>query len=156
MIFHIHLRHAIVSRRQQKIVIKPNLARSGLKFAIPVRSIRSAQAEVPFADHCRFVAGFFEQARQRLRPRLDYRRAIGRRDAGARLAKGVLAREERKASRRARGGRAITAGKPNAALGQFVDMRRLQILRLRAVTAQIAITQIIGHDNDDVRFSCRL
>jgi hypothetical protein len=64
MIFHIHLRHAIVCRRKQEAGIKTKFERSWLEITIPVRPLFPTETEVPFSDHSGAIPDSTEASKQ--------------------------------------------------------------------------------------------
>jgi hypothetical protein len=75
--------------------------------------------------------------------------SVGRKDAGALLPPGVFAGEQREAGRRAGGGTRIARAEVDALLRDAVDIWRLH--RGRAIAGDVAIAEVIGVDQDDVR-----
>ncbi len=96
-----------------------------------------------------------EDARQRRPARLDDQRSVAGQDAGARLAPRIFAGEHRVAGRRAGGGRRMCVGETDAFARQPIDVRRLDARG--AVGGDIAVAEIVGVDQDDVRpgLGCR-
>ena len=105
-------------------------------------------AEVPLADHRRLVADVLQRLRQRA---LVGRQAVG--VAGEdhqrlqAVAHRIAAGHQRRARRRA-DGLAVERLEPHAALGQRVDVRRLD---LAAAIAEVGVAEVVGEDDDDVR-----
>ena len=114
----------------------------------------------PFADACRAVARSLGQPREghfALPQRLLPRRALVAHLDGAAIGlgivdhagmTGVLARHEDAAGRRADGGARIVVRETHALGRHPVEIRRSDYLL--AVAAQIAVSQVVGQDVDDV------
>ena len=113
------------------------------------RQVVRAVAEVPLADRRGRVAPGFEHFRER---GLAGREAAGvlrpqrPRDADAVR---VAAREDRRPARAAHGLRDVEVGEAHPLTRQAVEVRRAD--RLRPVTAEVAVTQVVGDDQHHVR-----
>ncbi len=152
VIVDIDLRHAVVGGRQQKASVETDFERPRLQVAIPIGPILATQSEVPLADDCGGVTGSLKKRRDGFGSRLDDGRRVGRRDAGAFSAKRIGSRQQRISRRRAGGSRAVAAGESQAFAGSRSMFGVLQ--RRCAVTGNIAVAEIVGHDDDDVGLFC--
>ena len=142
------LRHPVIRGGQEEAMVEPDVERAGREFAVPVRR-RVAKAEVPFANDRGGIARALKDPRQGLGARLNDSRAVRRRDACAFLPEGIRACEQRKARGCAGGRGGITAGKPDPVARELVNGRRLH--RLGTVGRHVPITEVVGHDDDNVR-----
>ena len=73
--------------------------------------------------------------------------------AGDRGVPGVLAREKDQASRSANGVSRIVIGEAEAFLRHTIQSRRLDLLL--SIASQVAVTKVVGHDVNNVRFARR-
>ena len=111
--------------------------------------IAFAEADVPFADQAGAVAGPFEHRGRGRFGGVHRQRRFAVEDAGAGgVAPGVLAGDEGVAGRRADGAGGVGVGEAEAFARKPVAMRRLD--GLRAVTAEVAVADVVGKDEDDV------
>ncbi len=149
VVFNVDLGHAVVGGGEDEGLVEADFEGAGLELAIPI-GLFVAEAEVPFADDSGAVSGGLEERWEGGGAGADDGGTIGRGDAGALLAEGVGAGEEGETSGRAGGGRGVTAGEALALGGEFVDVGGFE--SGVAVTGDIAVTEIIGHDDDDVGF----
>ena len=132
-------------------MLESDLARSRLDLAIPIWPFSFlSKAEVPLADDSGLVACLFHEVGEGERVIIDNEMPIWWGDSRARFAEGVVPSEERVACRRAGGGGAVAAGEALASGGEFVDVRGFK--GGGAVAGEVAVAEIIGHDDDDVRF----
>ena len=109
-------------------------------------------AQVPFPVHARGIPRPFQHLRQGccLRSQADMGR-LGGQSALEFPSQPVLvaARQQRGARRRTHGTVRMEIGEPHAFLGQLVQMRG-HVFRM-AITPQVAVTKIIGHNHNDIR-----
>ena len=143
-----HAGHAVAGRRHDEGVVEADLQRARLDRAVPVDRA-GPQPEVPLADDPRRVARPLQHRGQGLAPRLDDEGGVAGEDARPLPSPGVFARQQGVAGRRAGRRRRVRVGEPQALPRQPVDVRRAD--PRRPVTPDVAVAQVVGIDEDDVR-----
>jgi hypothetical protein len=144
--------HAVARGRDEERMVEADLAGPGPDLAVPV-DLAPAQAEMPFADDARRVARRLQHRGERRPAGLDDQVGVAGEDARALAPPGVFAGEERVARGRARRRRRVGVGEAQAPGGQGVDRGRPDLGR--AVAADVAVAEIVGVDEDDVRAAGR-
>ncbi len=79
---------------------------------------------------------------------IDDQRGVARQDASAGFTPGIFAREQGIAGWRARGGCGVAVGEAQTFTRESINVRR--VYSRRAVTTDVAVTEIIGIEEDDV------
>ena len=93
-VLEVHARHAVSRGRHQEVVVEAEVGRVRTDLRVPVVAALT-ETEVPLADDARGVATRPQEVGHGDRLRIDHESRVPRRDSGALLAEGVLAREER-------------------------------------------------------------
>ena len=149
MVFEIHAWHAVVCVRKQERIIETNLKGAGLHVAVPIDPCSTvSQAQVPFADDGRLVAGLLKKLRQGEHPRFDHHGCIRRQDAHL-MPKPMNPGKQREPRGRACGGCTVTVREVNSLAGKRVDVGRGN--QLRPVDANIRIAHVVAIDKHHVR-----
>ena len=131
------------------MVVETNLAGAGFEFAVPVRAFAFfSKSEVPLADDGGPVASFLHEVGQGESVSIDDEVSVRGRDSGSLLTEGVIAGEQGVAGGCACGGGTVSTGEELASGGEFIDVRCFE--SGRSVTGEIAVAQVVGHDDDDV------
>ena len=141
-------RHTVAGRRHDEGLVEADFQGARLDHAVPVDRPGS-EPEMPFADDPRRVARPLEHCRQGLAARLDDECGIAGEHARPLPAPRILSREQGVARRRAGRGWSMRVGEPQPLPRQAIDVRRSD--PRRAVTADIAIPQVVGIDKHDIR-----
>ena len=143
-----HAGHAVAGRRHDEGVVEADLERARPDRAVPVDRA-GPEPEVPLADDPRRVARPLQHRGQGLAPRLDDEGGIARQDARPLPSPGIFPREQGVSRRRAGRRRGVRVGEPQALPRQPVDVRRAD--PRRPVAADVAVAQVVGIDEDDIR-----
>ena len=115
---------------------------------------RPVPAEVPFADRRGTVAVLLRKTGHGESVRSDEWFAEDAHDAGLQAGTPVVASgEERVARRRADAGGGVSVGEAHPFGGEFVQMRRRDLATGRVVGADVAVTEVVGEDHEDVRLT---
>ena len=147
-VFDVNGGHAIAGRSHDERIVEADVVRRRRDFAVPVRPACGPETEVPLADDACRVACAPQQRGQRGPTGLDDQRRIARQDTGARLAERILAGQQRVARRCAGRRRGMRIGETQSGLRQAVDVRGAD--GLGAVRGNVAVSQVIGVNDDDV------
>ena len=112
-------RHAVAGGGHDEAESKPTSSGPGRISPFQSRPACRSEPEMPLADDAgRDSRPAAEYARQRRAAGLDDQRGVAGQDAGARLAPRVFAGQQRVARRRARRGRRMRVGEPDAFAGE--------------------------------------
>ena len=140
----------VVAVEQAEPAVEAGLQRPGLERRIPVGHAPAvAGAQVPLAEDAGDVALLLEHLGQGQPVRGDGERAAGAEHAaGHAVAPAVAPGHDAVAAGRTDRCRGVGVGEAHALAGQPVAVRR----RVRAAVAgQVAVPQVVGQDDDDVR-----
>ena len=108
-------------------------------------------AEMPLTNHRRAVAVLFCKGADRHPIRRDQRLAKHADNPALQFRAPVIAPgEQRVAGRRAHPGRRMSVGEAHALRREPVDVRRGNFPALRVVALDIAVTEVVGEDDEDV------
>ena len=141
--------HPVAGRGHDERGIEADVVRARPDLAVPVRSAGGAQAEVPLAHNPGCIAGSLKHAAQRRPTWLDDEGRVAGQHTGAGFPPCILTGEQRVTGGCAGGRRRVSVREPDALACQPVDVRRLQARR--AVGGDVAVAQIVGVDEHDVR-----
>ena len=118
------------------------------RHSIPVEE---PHPDVPLAEARGRIPGLAQHPRESEPPFLDQARAADTgEDAPHPGAEGHAAGEQAVARRRADGGRAVRVGEEHPLRGEAIEVRRRD-LALGVVAADVAVAEVVGEDDDDVR-----
>ena len=143
-----HGRHAIERRGDEERAVEPDLGRPRRDGAVPV-DIAVAEPQVPLADEAGGIARTLQHRGQGVAAGADQRGRVARQDFRSRCAPGVIAGQKGVARRGAGGRGGMRPGEPRAARREPIDVRRPD--PGRTVAAEVAIAEVVGIDEDDVR-----
>ena len=118
---------------------------------VPSRRTGPTEPEVPFADASGEITRVVEQRSHRLAPLIDEQRIVG--PDGPMTGPGppaIATCHQVVSARRADGGRRVRGREAHAFARKPIDVRCLDLCR--PITAEIAVTQIVGQNEDDVGF----
>ena len=141
-------------------IIEARFERAGLERGVVVRTEaaepsrlpRRAEAEVPLAHAARGVARGAQQLRQRHALGVDQQRVVGPDAAALRPCPPSVTAGQQAVSRgRTDRVRRVRVGEAHALFGQPVDVGGLDLRR--PIATQVAVAQIVGQDENDIRQS---
>lgn len=144
-----HTWHAIRRGGHEIRVIETQIARSGSKRSVPILlACLVAQAEMPLSYGSRSIAATLEKVGHGELLGLDNHCRIARSHIGVGTTPSIFAREQRVARWCTDRRHGMAVGEARTLLGQLVHVRRGHALS--PVASKVAITEVVGHDKDDV------
>ena len=148
-VFDEYTRHTVGRSRHNATVIEAQVVGRLVERAVPVLcSATAAQPEMPLPDSGRGVARLAEQVGQGELFGADDKGSVTLRHARAGSAERIFACEQTVARGCACGGRGIGVGEACSACRELVYVGRFHTLG--AVSAQVAIAEVVGQEDDDV------
>ena len=150
VVFHVDLRYAVISGRQEEAGIETNLKRPGLQLAVPVRTIFATETQVPLPDDRGGIPGRLEHVTDAGDFVVHPKRRTRSRNSRVLLTERVSAGQERPACWGAGRCGAVTARETHSFSGQLVDIWRFKAFS--TVAGKIPVTQIVCHDDNYVGF----
>ena len=149
-LFYVDAGHAVGRSRHDVVVVEAQVARRHVERVVPVLPPRfAAQPQVPFPyGRSGITSGAHEVGHGGLLGSYDGSR-VARCHIRAASPEGVLARQHAVARGRRSRGTSVHVGKAQAVSGQTVGHGGVH--QLRAVARKVAVAQIVGHQQNDVR-----
>lgn len=148
-VLHEDARHTIDRGRNEVFVIETYIARIGTNLDIEIRAADRPQTEVPFTHGSSDITGVVHGVGKRMALRVDDEFGISGSDLRIGQAPGIHTRQQTETRRRTGSGGRIGIDEALALRGQTVDVGRRDFRR--PVAAQVADSEVVGEDEDDVR-----
>ena len=148
-VFHENARHAVDRGRDEVFVIETYIAGIGTDLDVEIRAADRTQTQMPFANGARDITGIVHGVGERMALRVDDEFGISRSDLRIGKTPWVHARQQAETRWRTGGGGGIGIGETLPLSRKTVDMGRSD--PRRSVTAQVADTEVVGEDEDDIR-----
>ena len=149
-VFDEYTRYTVGSGSHDVMMVEADISQGRRQGGIPVLlACLSTQAQMPLADGTGRIAYALEHICHGKLGRLDNHSRIARSHIGARLAPRIFAREKGVAGWGTGRGDGVGIGETDSLLRQLIHIRCLYVPG--TIASQVAITQVIGKDDDDVR-----
>ena len=145
----IEVRRDVQRGVQAEVRVEAAIGRPALERFRAVEVGPALEPKVPLTHHCRRVPTLLEKRSQRCLVRLD-EGALGPGAHPVFIAEGVASGQQAVAGRRAPRAGGVRVGKAASLRSQAVDVRGRDF-RLRVEAGDVPVTEIVSHDEDDVR-----
>ena len=148
-VFDEYARYAVRRSGHDVVVVEAQVGRRGAKGGVPIlRAALFAQTKMPFAESGGGIACMLEDVGQGILVGSDNHARVAGRHVGAGTPPSIFARQQGVARRSAGGGHGMGVGEADAFGCQAIYVGGTDTLC--AVAGQIAVSQVVGIDEDDV------